>query len=301
MTNATADIVERFVTIDDVRTRTLSVAGTGPTILLLHGFTDSADTFRPVLAELAALGRSAVAVDLPGAGYAPALGRPAIAALDRFVDGFVSQHSEPGGVVLAGNSLGGFIALRAAGRSELPIHAVAGLGPAGLAYHGRLASLTSLLPRLEPILSLADALPVPTAVVQWMARMMFWQRLARRRGSASIAHRYASHYRGLPDIARIRRDLIAFGREDNLLDPAALAAIDVPTLLIWGDRDPLADVGGAPVLLDTVPDSRLVVLDDCGHCPQLEYPAEIAELLAGLPATALAGDTPTPLSKSREK
>jgi pimeloyl-ACP methyl ester carboxylesterase len=35
-------------------------------------------------------------------------------------------------------------------------------------------------------------------------------------------------------------------------------------------------------VLDVVPDSRLVVLDGCGHCPQVQRPAEIADLLVTL-------------------
>jgi len=73
-------------------------------------------------------------------------------------------------------------------------------------------------------------------------------------------------------------------REDNLLDPETMSEIMVPVLLVWGDADHLADVSGAPRLLDAVATSRLVVLDDCGHCPQVEYPAAVAQLLAALPA-----------------
>jgi hypothetical protein len=38
--------------------------------------------------------------------------------------------------------------------------------------------------------------------------------------------------------------------------------------------------------MDVVPESRLVVLEDCGHCPQVEVPESVADLLAGLPAAA---------------
>ncbi|MER6900182.1 alpha/beta fold hydrolase, partial [Amycolatopsis sp. NPDC000740] len=39
-----------------------------PRLVLLHGYCDSADTWRPVLGELAAAGIAAIAVDLPGFG-----------------------------------------------------------------------------------------------------------------------------------------------------------------------------------------------------------------------------------------
>lgn len=53
-----------------VGTRTLTVTGRGTPVVLLHGFADSADTWRGVLTRLEAAGRPAVAVDLPGFGQA---------------------------------------------------------------------------------------------------------------------------------------------------------------------------------------------------------------------------------------
>src|SRR5689334_11442233 len=56
-------------------TRALELDGDGPGIVLLHGWGDSADTWRPLLVELAARGRRAIAVDLPGFGEATRLGK----------------------------------------------------------------------------------------------------------------------------------------------------------------------------------------------------------------------------------
>src|SRR3954454_5784125 len=49
-------------------TRALEIDGAGPGIVLLHGWGDSADVWRPLLAELVARHRRAVGVDLPGFG-----------------------------------------------------------------------------------------------------------------------------------------------------------------------------------------------------------------------------------------
>ncbi|HEY5855212.1 MAG TPA: alpha/beta hydrolase [Aldersonia sp.] len=290
-------IAERFVSIDGIRTRVLSVDGEGPTILLLHGFSDSADSFRPLLAELAARSRRAVAVDLPGAGHAAPMGRPPLSSLDRFVDGFVREFAGDAGAVVAGNSLGGLLALRAAARPDLPLVAAGGLCPGGLAYHRRLETLAQWVSRLDPVLRMVDYVPVPASLLRRLAQSFYLRRLARGRGGAEIARLYAEHIGSRRDISRIRRDLIAIHHDDTLLDSEALRAIAVPVLLIWGDRDRLADVSGAPALLDTVADSRLVLLADCGHCPQVEYPQLTAELLATLPASAMtptADEHPTP-------
>ena len=280
-------IAERFAQIAGVCTRVLEVPGDGPAILLLHGFTDSADSWRPLLAELAARSRRAVAVDLPGSGHAPTLGRPALPSLDRFADGFVHAYAGGDGAVLVGNSLGGLVALRAAARSGLPLLAVAGLGPAGLAYHQRLELLARWLTRLDPVLRVLDRLPVPAPIVRGALRVLYDRRLARGRGDASLGRRYASHIDGVRDLGRIRGDLIALNRDETHLSPDTLRNIGMPVLLVWGDTDHLADVKGAPILLRTVAESRLVVLDDCGHCPQVEAPDVVARLLVTLPASAL--------------
>ncbi|HEY5856319.1 MAG TPA: alpha/beta hydrolase [Aldersonia sp.] len=293
MSEDQARIVERRVSIGGVRTRTLSVAGEGPTILLLHGFSDSADSFRPLLARLAERRRRAVAVDLPGAGYAESLGRPVFSSLDRFADALVAEFAGAGGAVLVGNSLGGLVSLRAAARPGLPLVAVAGLGPAGLAYHRRLESFARWTAWLDPMLRLLDLIPIPTWLVRRAAQRLYQRRLLRGRGDADLARRYADHI-GRRALVDIRRDLIAVCAEPSLLQPETLDAMAVPVLLIWGDRDHLSDVGGAPTLLDAVTHSRLVVLDDCGHCPQVEYPELVADLLSTLPTSAAGGQPTAP-------
>src|SRR3954463_8968797 len=66
-------LFEHRMAVDGHRTRALELEGDGPGILLLHGWGDSADTWRPLLAELGARARRALAVDLPGFGEATRL------------------------------------------------------------------------------------------------------------------------------------------------------------------------------------------------------------------------------------
>jgi len=121
------------VTVGGVRTRIIECTGTGPTVLLLHGFSDSAYGWRAVLDLLANAGHRAVALDLPYFGRA---GRPSsgmfFSVLDDFVASALLQYDNGDGVVLVGNSVGGLAALHAAQNRELPIAAVVAIGPAGL-------------------------------------------------------------------------------------------------------------------------------------------------------------------------
>jgi pimeloyl-ACP methyl ester carboxylesterase len=47
----------------------------------------------------------------------------------------------------------------------------------------------------------------------------------------------------------------------------------MPTLLIWGEREPLGDASVAQGVIDLIPNARLVMLP-AGHAPWLGYPAE---------------------------
>jgi pimeloyl-ACP methyl ester carboxylesterase len=53
----------------------------------------------------------------------------------------------------------------------------------------------------------------------------------------------------------------------------------IPTLIIWGCRDPLIPVEHASVAHRAVPGSRLELFDDAGHFPHLERPVRFARVL----------------------
>jgi pimeloyl-ACP methyl ester carboxylesterase len=57
-------------------------------------------------------------------------------------------------------------------------------------------------------------------------------------------------------------------------------AVKAPVLIVWGKFDELADPAGADRLANTIPGSRKVLIDDCGHLPQLEKSAEFNRIVA---------------------
>src|SRR5215207_7040204 len=115
---------ERRLDLGGFETRALELAPRSRTthpLLLFHGYSDSADTWRPLMKLLEAEGRGALALDLPGFGHADRLARevPILPQLDRFVLAAIEHAaaaSPTGRVILAGNSLGGCVSLRAAQR-----------------------------------------------------------------------------------------------------------------------------------------------------------------------------------------
>src|SRR5829696_7435454 len=127
-------VAEHRVQVTGHVTRALEVDGDGPGIVLLHGWSDSADTWRPLLSELARLGRRAIAVDLPGFGDATPLEPGAVLPqLDAFANELVRSWAGEQPVVVAGTSLGGCLALRLAEHpGELRLAGVVPVAPDGL-------------------------------------------------------------------------------------------------------------------------------------------------------------------------
>jgi 4,5:9,10-diseco-3-hydroxy-5,9,17-trioxoandrosta-1(10),2-diene-4-oate hydrolase len=55
--------------------------------------------------------------------------------------------------------------------------------------------------------------------------------------------------------------------------------VKAPTLIVWGRYDELADPAGADRLSAAIPGAKKVVVDNCGHMPQLEKAAEFNALV----------------------
>jgi pimeloyl-ACP methyl ester carboxylesterase len=67
-------------------------------------------------------------------------------------------------------------------------------------------------------------------------------------------------------------------RSSNRIRPEDLGRVTVPTLMIWGDHDPVVSVADAKATAELIPDARLEVLP-AGHVPQLGNPGRVAGLL----------------------
>ncbi|HEY8763318.1 MAG TPA: alpha/beta fold hydrolase [Solirubrobacteraceae bacterium] len=272
-------------------TRVLELEGDGVPMVMFHGYADSADTWWQTLALLARQGRRAIAVDLPGFGTADRLQPdPILPQLDEFAAAVLAYAAgrprQP--VIAVGNSLGGCVSLRLAERKGARLAGVVAIAPAGLEM-SRLLNLVQADPVLRSLLALPA--PVPAVVIRAAVARLYLQlafaapRSVDRRVVSAFTyhHRHRATVAGYLDTAR---RLIP-----ELRRPFSLQRITIPVLLVWGDRDRLVFHSGAEQVLSTVPGARLELLHGIGHCPQVETPARLAELLlefcqASLPAVA---------------
>ena len=282
---APVSVSERRLELAGTDTRALEVAGSGPPLVLLHGYADSADTWRPLLRELAAAGRSAMAIDLTGFGTAEELrpGLPMLPQWDAVVAAAIELTSETGGgedVFVVGNSLGGALSLRAAQREDLPVGGIVPIAPAGLNMARWFPIIESS--RLIQLLR-HSPFPVPEAVVRQIVARVYRELAFHDRAGADpdVVDSFVGHIGTLERSSHV----LEIGRRllPELEDPFDLARIDCPLLLVWGERDRMVYTDGAERVLRIVDYSDIEVIPDCGHCPQVEMPERMAELLLRFP------------------
>src|SRR3954447_10784719 len=272
-------VFEHRVQLPGHATRALEVDGRGPGIVLLHGWRDSADTWRPLLGELANRGRRAIAVDLPGFGEATPLHRgPVLPQLDGFVADIVGAGAGDEPVVIAGTSLGGCLALRLAEHpGEIRLAGVVPVAPDGL-------ELPSWFDPIEEDPLVRRLLSMPIAVPGEIVR----------RGKASAHRRLAfSHpseaqkavVEALSRDGETRADIAALLESGRQLAPELanapfdLVGIRCPVLLVWGAYDRMLPHTDARMALDALPTTQVELIEGCGHHPQLEATGRLLELL----------------------
>ena len=84
----------------------------------------------------------------------------------------------------------------------------------------------------------------------------------------------------------VQRFLESIGRREDVLDNR-LSSIKQPTLIVWGKEDGLFSLANAERFKKEISGAELVIIDQCGHIPQIEKAAEFNAALLKF----LDGDT----------
>ncbi|HUR13238.1 MAG TPA: alpha/beta fold hydrolase [Mycobacteriales bacterium] len=257
-----------------------------PPVVLLHGLGATNASLLPCLADLAHDHR-VLAPDLPGFGgsaapraaYSPAWFAAWLEELQRALD------ARP--AVILGNSLGGRIALEAGLAHPRSTRALVLLAPSP-AFR-RMRAVVPLVRLLRPELGRVP-LPVSHRVVVEVVRAFFSDpdRLPRAWYDAAADEcvrvlRSPAHREALLACAQQIVVEEAHGR-NGFWD--RLPGLTPPALFVWGDRDRLVPAGFARHVTAALPESRSVVMEDCGHVPQFEHPAATMALVRDFLASA---------------
>ncbi len=235
---------------------------TAPTIIMIHGFGSSLQTWEP-WAELLDTKFRVVRFDLPGSGLSSPDPRHdytdartismLLALMDRLG---IAKAS------LIGNSIGGRIAWTFAAEHPDRVDKLVLISPDGFASPGfeyghapkvpaSLGLMRYVLPKALLRASLKPAYGDPTA----------------------LTDPTVTRYYDLMLAPGVRQALLARMKETVLVDPRPrLQRIEAPVLLLWGERDGMIPFSNAQAYLQNLPHARLAALPDLGHVPQEEAP-----------------------------
>ena len=274
-----ASVVEHRIQVAGFSTRALEVDGGSPGIVLLHGWSDSADTWRPLLAQLGARGRRAIAVDLPGFGEATRLHDGAVLPqLDAFALDLVESWANKEPVVVAGTSLGGTVALRlAAHPGKVRLVGVVPVSPDGL-------DLPSWFDPIEedPIVRRLLSIPVPVpGVLVRRARSSAYRQLTFQdpgESQRAVVDAFSRNGEARADLAALLGNSRRLAPE-LLHAPFDLIGIRCPVLLVWGAHDRMLPHSDARIALGSLPTTQVELIEGAGKRPQLEATGRLLELL----------------------
>ena len=262
-------------------------AGTGdPPFLLIHGFGSSVAKWLDVLPLLGA-DRRAIALDLPGFGASDA---PVGSYSPAWLAGAARAFCDEVGIARAiwvGNSLGGLVSIHAAAAWPDRVAALIGVDAALPSEGGERPSLGVLMGFVAPALPVVGELIYsryisrpPEQIVEESlrrncadpSRVSDTTRRALIEDAISRVGRH-DHARAVVRANRQMMWALSARREDTW---RRLRSVRVPTLFVWGANDRLIPVDAGARAVEELPGSQLIVIDDCGHNPQMERPKEFA-------------------------
>jgi len=258
-------------------------AGSGHPVILLHGSGPGATGWSNFSGNIDALAKQfhVYAVDMPGWGQSD----PATVEQLDHVDAAI-QFMDALGIERAafvGNSMGGQTSLRLATEHPERITHLVTMGPPV----GRMPTLFGAGDGpSEGLKVLIQAYRDPSPermrrlveiMVYDKARFATAELCQARSDAALLRPEHLSNYvAGLPAGAPLPK----------WVKPELLPAIQTPTLLIHGRDDRVVSFETSLYLLANIPDSRLVLLNRCGHWAMIEHPDEFNRLVADFIANA---------------
>lgn len=241
-----------------LRTDSLDIAfdrrGEGPVLLLLHpAFLDRMVWARvmPRLAERF----DVVAPDLPGHGLSEAVRPDLVGFVREFMDALGIREA-----FAAGASLGGGVLIRAAAEEPARFRKLVLFAPTGIPK----VEMDAVRERVPKSKSTWEAFRGAFEDPGLATPERYREYAALQKRAAPFMRRYRETHP--PDYARVGW-------------VPQMRRIRCPTLLVWGDRDPIIPPPMDRRTQEEIPGSKLVVLAGAKHFPYLDRPEETARLV----------------------
>lgn len=238
----------------------------GRPVVLLHGMSTSADSFRETMHELSA-SHWLIAPDIPGFGHSDSVSPFTVSTLGEWVAAFKSSLNLPA-MALLGHSFGGVLAAAFAAWYPEDVTQLLLLAPAIFSSAG----YPELLKKLGFSLGLVrfgSRISQSRFVVRRQIRVPFYDPDSQ---DDSVWERRLADY----EMARQSADVLeATAFYDARPD---LPSISHPTCIVWGLDDSVVPHAHAEWIGRYVPNAEIHKLEACGHLPMLEQPEGFLKL-----------------------
>ncbi|GEM_PF-2058400 len=239
-------------------------------LVVIHGWMGSAYDYSRIITLLARK-RRVIVPDLPGSGYTEDLGENESFNYDldgfiRFLEDFTNELRVEK-FVLMGHSMGGQLAIHFTKKYQNKISRLILIAPDGLEGEEGGWLLFSSWGFLVDIISVLNT----RFFIATGLRLNVFYDKSRLTGKLvqSVAETSLGRRRWVQ--AEITKNIIGKNNVNSILQ-----YIDVPTLILWGKNDRVLNVKWAEVFLKGIKNSRLFILEKCGHMPMYEKPMETA-------------------------
>ena len=231
------------------------------TLLLVHGLGTSSSTWIKVLPLLQGRLRIA-ALDLPGFGFSALDGGRTYCTLMEHVEALTVFADALGHtpVILVGHSFGGWVSAFYSSRHPHKVKHLVLVDTAGIYYRG-----VERLRESFTVNSIQDTRRLLNDM--WFRYPWYFKPFA------------GSIFRELRK--RAMNDIVASIDAEYFL-VEELGKLSMPVHIIWGKEDKVILTESVDVLMKFVPHARASFIEQCGHVPQLEKPAEFATIVQGI-------------------
>ena len=254
------------------------MAGEGETVLLIHGMAGSSATWRDVMPALAER-YCVIAPDLLGHGEsAKPLGDYSLGAFASGLRDLLGVLGK-GSAAVVGTSLGGGVAMQLAYQHPELINRLVLVGSGGLGREVNIVLRALTLPGADLLMPLAFNRYTRAATARVGS-------LLDRLGLVSAHVEEMWHaYRALTEVenrhafVRTLKAVVDPGGQSVSAKDRLYLTEAMPTLIMWGDDDPIIPVKHGYEAHLAMPGSRLEIVKGAGHFLQVEAPEEFTRIL----------------------
>lgn len=254
---------ENFINIDEHKIRYLESGNSDNAMILIHGLGASAERWEYVIPFFNKHFR-VIVPDLIGFGYSD---KPLVDYTPDFFSEFLKKFLDKLEIakpIMIGSSLGGQITAEYVTKNNNTVQKLILVSPSGIMEHSTPALdayiMAALYPNPESAKSAFEMMSGASKDIDPKIVQSFVERM--QLPNAKMA--FMSTLLGLKNAEVITNKL---------------SSITVPTMIIWGELDPVIPVKYADAMVSAIKDCRFFRMDKCGHTPYVEDPQTFVKIV----------------------